>query len=318
MLVLVAAGISAGVSARVAPPETVPGRLTVTLSPAEGVTVGDRIEAELVLIWGGPAPVADPRFPTWGETWGLAEVVTVGEVEPSTGADGRRAYRQTVVLTAFRTGVVELPPVAVAVPLESQTREVRSERAAFEVVSVLPAGEVEPRPAAPPWPLAAGRAFPLTAALLAVLSLLAAFALGRRLASESGEEAATPRSGPLEELLERLAGLDPAAGSEPVHTRLSLALRHFLDRAAGIRARESTTREIRRCLGSTAVPPALARRAVHLLRHCDQVKFARRQVAGAAIGERLAAAGELARQIDQALAPPPAAGAAAAPAGEAR
>ncbi len=279
--------------------ESVPGRLTVTLEPADGMTVGDRVTAEVVLTWDGPEPVAEPRFPTWAEAWGTAEIVTVGEVASSADADGRRIYRQTVVLTAFRTGSIELPTVGVAVPLAERTVEVRSDPGiTFEVVSVLGEGAVEPRAMAAPRTLAAGRGFPLTAAALAVLCLLAAAVLGRRLQAEPGKEAAAPAADPLAELLGRLAGLDPGAGSEPVHTGLSLALRHFLGRIFGIHARESTTREIGDRLRATAVAPVLARRAVGLLGDCDQVKFARLEVAGPVAGERLAAAGELAREID--------------------
>ena len=58
-------------------PAEPPAKLTVELSPSEGLTVGDRVEAQLVLAWTGPEPVAPPRFPTWGETWGSAEVLAL-------------------------------------------------------------------------------------------------------------------------------------------------------------------------------------------------------------------------------------------------
>ena len=198
----------------------------MALAPTTGVTVGDRVEARLTLTWIGPRPIAPPRFPTWGETWGPAEVLTVGEVDSSGDPSGRWLYRQTVTLTAFRPGEVTLPPVTVAVPLAEGTREVRTAAGlAFEIVSVLPAetdpatpGALEPRPPAPPRPLPAGPGFPWTAGLLAGLCLLAAAALGRRLGAEPGAAEATARRrlGPLEELLERLAGLDPSSGGEPV------------------------------------------------------------------------------------------------------
>ncbi len=300
--------VAAGASARTQPAPGEPGQLTVALAPTTGVTVGDRVEALLTLTWSGPEPVAPPRFPTWGEAWGAAEVLAVGEVEAGTPRD-RWLYRQTVTLTAFRPGEVTLPPVTVAVPLAEATREVRTAAGlAFEVVSVLPAetypatpGALEPRPPALPRPLPAGPGFPWTAGLLAGLCLLAAAALGRRLGAEPGAAEATARRrlGPLEELLERLAGLDPSSGGEPVHTRLSLALRGFLGRALGIRAREGTTSEIGRRLRATGVPPALAHRTVLLLRDCDQVKFAGRPAGEAVTGGRLATARRLGREIDE-------------------
>lgn len=295
----------------------VPGRLTVELSPTAGLTVGDRVTAEVVLVWSGPEPTVEPRFPTWQETWGPAEVLAAGGVTSSTGANGRLVYRQSVTLTAFRTGEIQLPPITVAVPLAERTLEVRGpDGLTFEVGSVLPEGagptdgELEPRPAAPPQALAAGGRFPSTAGLLAALSLLAAAALRRRLAAGPNPSAA-PRRRPLEELLERLAGLEAGAGGEPAHTGLSLALRHFLGRTIGIQGAESTTREIHRRLRSTEVPPALARRTVLLLSDCDQVKFARREAGAALTRGRLAATRDLAREIDGLLRPDPGDGAAA-------
>ena len=48
------------------------GHLTVTFIPTTGLTVGDRVEARLILAWTGPEPAAPPRFPTWGETYGTS------------------------------------------------------------------------------------------------------------------------------------------------------------------------------------------------------------------------------------------------------
>lgn len=295
--------------------------LKVELTPSEGITVGNRVKAELVLAWMGAEPEEDPRFPAWQETWGSAEVVEAGEVDAFTDQSGRRIYRQAVTLTAFRTGEVRLPPVTVAVPLAERTEEVRSPGGlSFEIESVLPtpagdrtaeaeeaepgepAGEaLEPRPAAPPRPLATDSRFLWTAGILAALVALGLLWLARRATVARGERSAAtvPLLPPLEELLERLRGLDPATGSEPVHTRLSLGLRRFLGRALDVSALESTTSEIQRNLRATDVPPALAQQTVRLLRDCDQVKFARIAVADDVTGDRLAQTRVLAREIDE-------------------
>ncbi len=287
------------------------GVLEVALSAAE-ITVGDRLAAELTLTWTGPAPGAAPRFPAWGQTWGRAEVLSAGEVEAFGDETARRVYRQSVVLTAFVTGEVLLPAVSVAVPLAGETVEIgHGDEARFTVRSVLPEGlgeqeqGPEPRPAAPPRPLAAGRRFAWTAGALGGAGLLLVWLLGRRL-GEAGVRVPAPAAAePLAELLERLRRLDPAA-AEPAHTGLSLALRGYLGDRLDFPALESTTREIRQRLRATRVGSATAGDAVRLLSDCDQVKFARAPVGEPVTRGRLAEVRKLAREIDRGLRPPPA------------
>ncbi len=292
------------------------GLLEVALSPAE-ITVGDRIEARLTLVWTGPEPASEPRFPVWQESWGKAEVLSAGEVETVVGPGGRRVYRQTLELTAFATGEVRLPAVTIALPLTGETIEITHDRdAGFEVRSVLPAEqqELEPRPAAPPLPPAAEPVFARTAGGLAGLSLLAAWLLARRLRRAAPAAAAplSPPAEPLPEFLHHLQRLDPAA-AEPTHTGLSLILRDFLSRSLDFPAAESTTTEIRRRLGARllepeaggdSAPAPLRRDVVQLLRDCDQVKFARLPVAASVTRGRLRAARDLAYGIDRCLRPP--------------
>ncbi len=288
-------------AAAVAGPDATGGQLTVELRPAADVTVGDRVEAELVLVWRGGEPLPEPRFPTWGEHWGEAEILHTGAVESPT-EDGAHVYRQTITLTAFRTGTIELPPVTVAVPLVEETRELFTpEGLAFTVASVLPAtapADLEPRPATPPVSLPATPRFAWSAGLLAMFGLLAAGWLGRR---RAGETVPAPRAAPLAELLARLGELQPTAGSGPVHTRLSLALRDFLGRSLDIHARESTTTEIRHRLRSLPPAAAVADDTFHLLKDCDQVKYALQSVASEVTDTRLTQARTLARTIDEAL-----------------
>lgn len=289
-------------------------RLKVELAPRE-ITVGDRVAATLTLVWMREAPVAEPRFPTWQESWGPAEVLETGDVEGFVDQSGRRIYRQSVTLTAFRTGAVDLPPVTVAVPLEGETVEVASEDpGGFEVRSVLPdepadgeeAEPLEPRAAAPPVALAPDNRFWIAAGVLAALTALMAWLVARRLALTPGALAAParPRPAPLAELEERLRRVDPAAGAEPAHTALSLALRDFLGRSLGFQALESTTSEVHRRLQRTPVPAAVAQQLVRLLRDCDQVKFARLDVPPARTEDRLVRARGLARDVDAGLRPP--------------
>jgi hypothetical protein len=278
------------------------GELRVAVAPEE-VTVGDRVTAELTLVWLGAEPVEAPRFPTWQESWGTAEVLDVSGVEAFTDQSGRRIYRQTVTLTAFETGGVELPPVTVAVPLAERTEEVESpEELGFEVVSVLPEdageGEIEPQPPAPPLELRTGDRFLWTAAALGALALLAAVQVGRRATLVQGVAGAAlrPRPAPFPELLERLGRLDPA-DAEGAHTGLSLALRDFLGRRLGFHAVESTTTEIHRHLHRSVVDPATSHELLRLFRDCDQVKFARQEVPRSTTEARIAQGQQLAEKV---------------------
>lgn len=289
--------------------EALTGALAVDLRPAE-ITVGDRVTAKLTLVWDGDTPAAPPRFPAWQGTWGAAEVLEVGDVESFDQA-GRRVYSQTLVLTVFETGEVELPPVAVTVEADGREVEVAArEGARLSVVSVLPPdrelSELEPRPPAPFAPVAAGSRFLWTAAALAALCGLAGVALAWRLLRRGTAETPAARVPlePLEELLAAVTRIDPAAGSEPAHTAMSLALRRYLGRTLGFHAPERTTSEIAFDLRRARLAPDLAERAMGLLRRCDQVKFARLEVPEEATVRSLVELQELGRDVDDALHPP--------------
>ncbi len=295
-------------------------RFKVELSPDE-ITVGDRVEAQLTLVWMGPEPTAEPRFPTWQETWGSAEILSTTEPESFTDQSARRIYRQTLTLTAFEAGDVKLPKITVAVPLADETLDVtHDDDVSFVVRSVLPdtageagtedaaaPGEEEqellPRPAAPLEALNPNQRFFWTLGILGVSALVMAWLLLRRVGAPAAAATQRPLAPPLEELLQRLRQLDPSV-SEPAHTGLSLVLRNFLGRRLAVRAVESTTTEIQRLLRQTPVPPAVARGTIRLLQDCDHVKFAGLNVTEATTDDRLLKARELAREIEEALIPP--------------
>ena len=299
--------------------------LKVDLTPNQSVTVGDRVQADVVLVWMGPEPTEEPRFPAGQDTWGKAEILETGQVESFVDQSQRRIYRQTLYLTAFKVGDYRLPQVTVAVPLPDRTEELRTPTdLSFAIGSVLPdpavaptedeegaddeatAETLEPRPAAPLQNLDRNPLYLVTVALLAALIVLLAIQLARRMIRGGGASIfSKPRLPPLDELLERLRRLDAEAGSEPVHTGLSLALRDFLGRSLGIHALEATTSEIQRHLRSTDVPAVLAQRTVRLLRDCDQVKFARLEVEPSTADDRATRAQATAREIDELLRPEP-------------
>jgi hypothetical protein len=276
----------------------------VELEPRES-TVGDRVQATLV-VEGAPGEIAaPPRFPAWEKTWGEAEIVAVQPPVETAGA-----YRQQITLAAFRTGEVPLPPVEIALVGGGALRTPAD--AALHVRSVLPAAEGEPGPAPPaparvlPW----GERFWWTLAACLALTLLATAALlWRRRRETESADSSRPALSPLAELLARLAELETRAGELPLersHTALSLALRRYLGRALDFPAAESTTSEIQRQLRSRHLPGDLAQRSGRLLRDCDGIKFARAESTAAELQARLAAGREIGRAIEEHLAPPPA------------
>lgn len=281
--------------------------VSVDVKPEE-ITVGGRLTVQLTLVWDGEAPTGEPVFPAWEATWGGAEVLRAGAVETS-AAGGRRVYVQSLVLTAFSAGEVVLPQTSVLVPLAGGIVQVPTRAGVgFTVRSVLPqeAGEgeeLQPRDPAPLRPLDRNWRAYATNGLLALLCLLTAGHLARRLrkAPAAGVDGRRLLS-PLEELLRSLGEIDPAA-SEPAHTAMSLALRRFLGHRLDMNAVESTTSEIQRRLHDAAVTAEEARRVVTFLRQCDQVKFARQDVGSAMTAERLVEARRLGEEIEERLKP---------------
>lgn len=280
--------------------------LQVSLEPRT-VTVGDRVEAALVLTVPRQELSGTPRFPVWDDRWGDAEIVEAEGMErlESRAGDPLR-YRQRLVLAAFRTGTVELPPKGVTVPGPSETAEVWTPAGlGFEVESVLPGGagseELEPKPPEPPGGLPPGRAFWWT---LAVAGSLAAALLLRRPQKDREDSGAGRLRTPGEELDAALVAASGASSAEEGHVVLSLGIRRFLGRRLGFPAAESTTGEIRRQLRGRRCPPAVEGRIHEVLLACDRVKFARAPTTRGALDARLEAAREIARAVEDHLRPP--------------
>jgi hypothetical protein len=284
-------------------------RLDVTLNPRQ-VTVGDPIEAVLTLQAPAAGLAGDPRFPVWTASWGDAEILATKPPEKTGEANGTAIWEQRIVLVGFRTGKIELPPVAVAVPLKASTLQVQTAAGlGFDVRSVLPPKEKDPnpkpKPAAPLRQLPIGAAFWWTLAGLSALCGLLFWGLWRQSRRRAAEaEAARPALPPFDELAGALDALEAEPSMLRLHTRLSLALRQYLSRTLGVPALESTTSEVHRTLVGRRLAAPLVRQTVELLRACDLVKFARQEVGESRGRERVAAARQLARDLDKALRPP--------------
>ena len=236
-------------------------------------------------------------------------------------APRRRPLPPHVVLTAFRTGDVTLPPIELTAPPSPRDAAIgpgvgdageplrlrTPEGLSFSVKSVLPAdGSPTPQPPAPPRPLPLGAPFWWAAAGLATAVVLAAVALALQLRRQPLPAAPpAPVLAPLPALLQELATLRAESSPERAHTGLSLALRRFLAAALGVAAAERTTTEIDRELRRGPLATATRRGLVDLLRRCDEVKFARRPATLAEAAERLDTAASLAAQVEREIAPPP-------------
>lgn len=284
-------------------------RLDLALSPKQ-VTVGDPVEAVLTL----QVPTAtmgtmagEPRFPAWSTSWGEAEILEKGDAQKVGEAAGVVTWKQRVVVAAYRTGVLALPPVQVAVPLKDRTLQAQTPPAVLDIRSVLPAGEKDPKPK-PPAPLRrlpVGAAFWWTLAGMSLLGALLGWTLWRQSRRRRQEVvAARPVLPPFDELAAALDSLAAEPSMLHLHTRLSLALRRYLGRALGVPAAESTTSEVQRLLLARRLPSAMARQTVELLRACDLVKFARQEVAAARGQERTVAARQLGREVERFVRPP--------------
>lgn len=300
--------VAAALLAPLAGEEAAAATIQVALEPP-AITVGDRVEAVLTVAAAEGELAGEPRFPAWDGRWGATEILEVGPVERRrSGTTDGIELRQRLVLTAFRTGDLELPPKRVALPGPEATTELWTPAGlALQVDSVLPPGEdasaLEPRPPAPPRPLPLGRAFWAT---LAALSAVAAGAVALA-ARRARPPAAAPRRvlAPAAELAEALERARRERAPEEAHVLLSLALRRYLGRSFGFPAAESTTSEIRRELRGRRAPAAVEARTDELLRACDRVKFAREPVERSTLEARVEAAREVAERLEAHLAPAP-------------
>jgi hypothetical protein len=322
---LVAAAIAAVVPAGAAPARSASPApsLRAAVAPAE-VTVGDRVRVTLEVTlpagerWGPPAIAPDLRH--WGEAELLARGRPVALPEAHPGDPPR--YRMELLLTAFRTGKVDLPPMPVAVaPLRQEEPSppppplvFNTPPLSFTVRSVLPAqGEATPKPPTPPQPLPLGAAFWWTSGGLALACALAATLLLWRRRGLVAERPAAPALPPLALFLRELAALAGEPSPERVHVGLSLALRHLLASLLGFPAAERTTSEIDRELRRGPLTVPTRRRLLELLRLCDAVKFARHPATVAEARQRLLTAREVSEEVQRELVPE----APAAPTGEA-
>jgi hypothetical protein len=285
-------------------------QVQVSLSPNQP-TVGDRVEAVIALRLDpatAGALAADPRFPVWRRAWGETDILATSDPRRSLEPDGAVVYRQHLTLAAFRPGKVPLPPMAIAVPLRSRTVQVSTPAGlSLDLRSVLPrdAKGAKPKAPKPPVGLPIGDAFWWTLAGMLAACLALGLLILRQSRKAGPAEAPRPELAPLPELAAALDRLAAEPSAVRLHTGLSLAFRHYLSRALGFGAEESTTSEVQRHLLAGRLPAPLVRQSVELLRACDLVKFARQEVDPERCRERLDAARRIGTEIEEITRPAP-------------
>lgn len=276
-------------------------RLTVELTPSS-ISIGDRVEAVLTLETDA-SQAAPPRFPVWGEHWGDAEILTVGE--PLDEGDG--IWRQRLALTVFETGLATLPAVEVQVPTTGTAASVvGTEPKILQVESVLPPGEEEiaPLPPEPVRELPAGSRFWWMTAVLGLACAVLGFLL-LRVAHRIRQTLAAMALSPIDALGQALIRLRAENDAGRLMTGLSLELRRYIGRAVGFPAAEGTTTQIQRQLRERQVPPELVRDTLALLREADQIKFARGAADSDSASHRLDDTEQLAQRVEEWLRPAP-------------
>jgi hypothetical protein len=246
--------------------DVVPVAVRVTVGP------GERVGLPLLLPLEGPD---------------LENVARVQE-RVETLDDGTSQVTGVYTVTPWRPGPAALPPLAVHVQDPGGTaRTVQVTLPELEVVSVLPAAAdlVDPMPPKD----VLGRSFAWWPLLLLLLVLLALLAVGiwwarRRRRTPEAVAAPVPAVPPRERALEALRKARDAGHVErgewkEFYTRVSMALRDYLDAVDPAWGEDLTTTEVVARVRQAAGPEAAASLA-GLLRPADQVKFARRVPTG--------------------------------------
>lgn len=301
LLAAAAAGCGLAAAQETAAPE-----LTWTVKPVRA-EIGDRVRVDLDVVVPAGLAVGAPLFPSWSDTWGDVEVVQAEDPVAEPASAGATRFRQTLFVTPWKTGELNLPSPIVEIPTATEILKISASKPiVLTIGSVLPEGEERPapRPPAPPQPLPVSEIFWWTLGIGAGACLLAAalVVLRRRAAVAAARPAVVD---PLTAFRNALAALE--TGDDPLSliAGLSLALRRYLGGRLDFGAAESTTTEIRRRLQDGALPAGLVTRIDRLLKHCDAIKFARRPIERDACAEPLAEAARIADALEALLVPPP-------------
>ena len=241
------------------------------------ITVGDLVAYTLTLRRGARDQVEKPPMAI---NLGQFEIRDYRVLEPRRMKDGRIEEKTEYLITAYKTGDYEIPPVTVKfVTAGGDTGRISSEKIAIKIESVKLSEAGDIKDIKPPVEIPGD--IPIwTIALIGVVlisGIALAFYLWRRKRKEL--VALEPPSEPMDYLAEfdRIGtmGLLERGAYKEYYTLLSETLRRYLGDRFGIEAMERTTYEICQDIPERAIPQESPSLIESFLSQCDLVKFAK-------------------------------------------
>lgn len=286
--------------------------------PADSVSIGERFQVALVAEHGimSEAVFPDSADGVFGDLEVLERTVHErrfgGQAQP-----GLRIDSATYVVTTFALDTAHVPPIPVRLVAGGDTAVAHAPAEMIFVRRMVPDDAAGLRALTPlaefPRPL-----WPWILAGLAALALLALFGywLWQRLRPQ--QKTAQPAPAPpvsayaearaVLDRLEKEAGREGAA-AKPFYVTLTDALRRYLARRLGLRAREQTTTELLYALDERAragrLPASAAEDLRAVLRRADLAKFADRRPSADENRDALARARAALDAIEKAQRPAP-------------
>jgi len=271
---------TAGVAEDHAPGQAKPPVAVTAEVDRTAITLGEPVAFTLRV---AHDPAVEPVLPRGTLPFPGFELVKFAQREESAGEQVVEILTWT--LTRWELGKVDIPPVSVSyLDRDHQPQEAASLPIPVEVTPVLAADDETLRAMKPAVVLPVNwRFWGLVSAFSALLAagMVAGIVAWRR---RPRREKAAPVAPPMPCDQEALAALTALAGSdevkngaaEPVATRLSAIVRHFLENRLACNAVESTTAEMTAKLAATPeVDGVVGATLLDLLTATDQVKFAR-------------------------------------------
>lgn len=240
----------------------------------ENITVGDVIPLRVT--------VTHPQgwrvvFPKLEKMWGELDVRTQSAPVITQNTDGTETTSAQIEVAYFRPGAVTTPELNLTIAdAQGQVQNIYAAPVTLEVKSVLAENDKELRdikPQAELWQLSSSP-LPLLSSLTLAFTILG----GAAVVAWKHRPIPDKRT-PRQRALDSMKALELAPSSEPsevkfICVRVSQVLREYLDQGCAIPAQDLTTGELAQALKTREVPSNVASQLIHILRACDDVKFA--------------------------------------------
>lgn len=241
------------------------------------ITVGDPVQYSLTVRRGEQDTVEAPPL---GLHLGQFEIRDYRRLDARRTKEGWVEETTEYLITAYKTGEYEIPPVPVRfVTEDGDTGQIRSEPISIQIESVKPSEAKDIHDIKAPVAIAGG--IPLWAAIVGG-AVLVGFGAGLFLYLRHRKRSVELRSAP-QEPIDELGEFDKIAalglldqGQYKRHyILLSEALRRYIERRYGVDAMERTTYEISEAFRSVDVEEDHLVQIEGFLSECDLVKFAK-------------------------------------------